>query len=202
MTLGARFQHTAARRRLHSVSLAAVSLRRFQHTAARRRLLIQAGNQDCASRVSTHSRPKAAAFFKFGIVCMTQFQHTAARRRLRRAAYDQISCVMVSTHSRPKAAAQTWKFASPVVMVSTHSRPKAAAISDGSKPCYLPRFNTQPPEGGCEFMGRKLSMEQWFQHTAARRRLPSQVDNLNKWINVSTHSRPKAAACGDKARLG
>ena len=33
-----------------------------------------------------------------------------------------------------------------------------------------------------------------FQHTAARRRLPTEKANLVGAINVSTHSRPKAAA--------
>ena len=57
-------------------------------------------------------------------------------------------------------------------MVSTHSRPKAAAsltalCDDGTL---------------------------WFQHTAARRRLPSFFFELKLNLFVSTHSRPKAAA--------
>ena len=33
-----------------------------------------------------------------------------------------------------------------------------------------------------------------FQHTTARRRLPTEKTNLVGAINVSTHNRPKAAA--------
>ena len=56
----------------------------FQHTAARRRLLAYPSRYQYGARVSTHSRPKAAASSK-------------AMAILRQ---------MVSTHSRPKAAAQ------------------------------------------------------------------------------------------------
>ena len=58
--------------------------REFQHTAARRRLLAYPSRYQYGARVSTHSRPKAAASSK-------------AMAILRQ---------MVSTHSRPKAAAQ------------------------------------------------------------------------------------------------
>ena len=78
-------------------------------------------------------------------------------------------------------------------------------------------FNTQPPEGGCAHRRMCRKTEWLFQHTAARRRLPEIAlfvkDNrlfqhtaarrrLPKERlggvcveNVSTHSRPKAAAC-------
>ena len=55
----------------------------FQHTAARRRLLVFCDSCCHIERVSTHSRPKAAA----------------------RIARFYISIYSVSTHSRPKAAA-------------------------------------------------------------------------------------------------
>ena len=98
----------------------------------------------------------------------------------------------VSTHSRPKAAAVPLPHGFFFFGVSTHSRPKAAV------PAYLPRrnrawfqhtaarrrlqphrlsicggerFNTQPPEGGCD--------------------LPTAMLDI---AYVSTHSRPKAAA--------
>ena len=100
-----------------------------------------------------------------------KFQHTAARRRLRRF------------------------------------------ILSPCKPCC---FNTQPPEGGCarphgtmpawtEFQHtaarRRLLIRcsggfclGAFQHTAARRRLPDVMVYLCEKSQVSTHSRPKAAA--------
>ena len=77
------FQHTAARRRLHSDNNPTKTHLEFQHTAARRRL------QDSHCRlllkryVSTHSRTKAAA------------NKTNNKERIKH----------VSTHSRTKAAA-------------------------------------------------------------------------------------------------
>ena len=96
------------------------------------------------------------------------FQHTAARRRL-----ETITLTLryrgVSTHSRPKAAAKNaGKTKSPKSFQHTAARRRlyraAAAISKGG------RFNTQPPEGG------------WLQSSG---RLLI--------VDVSTHSRPKAA---------
>ena len=166
----------------------------FQHTAARRRLL-KIGKLSCvANNVSTHSRPKAAATISFA----SKYLHA------------------VSTHSRPKAAADCDCDGRRETMVSTHSRPKAAATCHACCTCYCCRFNTQPPEGGCNrvvlILGVKCSFNtqppeggcgsalvNWlqvnkFQHTAARRRLRLQF--LPKFLPlvVSTHSRPKAAA--------
>ena len=77
----------------------------FQHTAARRRLLPIALNRCDDSKVSTHSRPKAAA------------DGNLPRDIL----------AIVSTHSRPKAAADLRLVGQVKTNVSTHSRPKAAA---------------------------------------------------------------------------
>ena len=100
----------------------------FQLTAARRRLVFHQRLKPLPTRVSTHSRPKAAG------------------RPLCFALID----VQVSTHSRPKAAGgeaeQTrWDFG-----VSTHSRPKAAGTVTGTSVYIERRFNSQPPEGGWE----------------------------------------------------
>ena len=75
------------------------------------------------------------------------FQHTAARRRLQYNEMLAFGMDEVSTHSRPKAA----------------GRARAYRERSGS-------FNTQPPEGGCEYDALTTTQ-----------------------INVSTHSRPKAA---------
>ena len=100
----------------------------------------------------------------------------------------------VSTHSRPKAAASGEKAGAPLWPVSTHSRPKAAAFyhfkSHGRAIC----FNTQPPEGGCSGGGILLRRGREFQHTAARRRLLARLLTHLGRNQVSTHSRPKAAA--------
>ena len=77
------------------------------------------------------------------------------------------------------------------------------------------RFNTQPPEGGwcllthhyqfwllfqhtaarrrLVFIMRDFFKILWFQHTAARRRLAGLKALFDSFLNVSTHSRPKAA---------
>ena len=101
---------------------------RFQHTAARRRLQKPLEGFEASERVSTHSRPKAAA----------KLHH--------RGRFDK----NVSTHSRPKAAAsKNWRITGELI-VSTHSRPKAAANKSGHRQKRTPGFNTQPPEGGCQ----------------------------------------------------
>ena len=123
------FQLTAARRRLLPPNNAPCRRALFQLTAARRRLQRGFSGYPITSRVSTHSRPKAAAtvtsvtcaaWKKFQLTAARRrlrfkdggkgrravFQLTAARRRLRvlSAAYNATS--VVSTHSRPKAAAR------------------------------------------------------------------------------------------------
>ena len=144
--------------------------------------------------VSTHSRPKAAAW-----LCRRTGYHTrvsthsrpkAAAENRRRQKINYI----VSTHSRPKAAALcNWMEALPDD-VSTHSRPKAAAQTGNLRRRACAGFNTQPPEGGCKRTARATNSLKAFQHTAARRRLQSSVvGNDCEWF-VSTHSRPKAAA--------
>ena len=80
-------------------------------------------------KVSTHSRPKAAAsdrIRRLAIAC--SFQHTAARRRLRTIKFNVYHNHLVSTHSRPNAAA-----------------PNTMNIE-----LAIYSFNTQPPEGGCD----------------------------------------------------
>ena len=122
------------------------------------------------------------------------FQHTAARRRLRYHPHKRFVFPRVSTHSRPKAAAGFY----------------------GLVCCNGISFNTQPPEGGClchekknkkilafqhTAARRRLLMrstvyadKQKFQHTAARRRLLARDKSGKLAEDVSTHSRPKAAA--------
>ena len=55
------FQHTAARRRLPNAYKNAINVNWFQHTAARRRLHVMMSVYVINGKVSTHSRPKAAA---------------------------------------------------------------------------------------------------------------------------------------------
>ena len=78
------------------------------------------------------------------------FQHTATRRWLH--------CLIVPSSKYSK--------------VSTHSHPKVAASFAPQKEAALACFNTQPPEGGCNLIGR----------------------NIQAVKIVSTHSHPKVAA--------
>ena len=145
--------------------------------------------------VSTHSRPKAAAFVKtlktgnglqfqhtaarrrllgfFANFRRTlRFQHTAARRRLLMGKLFAIKQGFVSTHSRPKAAAdhntKVKNFISPV---STHSRPKAAAIDQSQKYELIEVSTHSRPKAAALTKPLKMGKYMQFQHTAARRRL-------------------------------
>ena len=60
---------------------------------------------DDKSKVSTHSRPKAAGLNQNGVTLSAiMFQLTAARRRLDSTLFLANRTPTVSTHSRPKAA--------------------------------------------------------------------------------------------------
>ena len=129
------------------------------------------------------------------------FQHTAARRRLETLFCPQAPSCRVSTHSRPKAAGQLHILHCQRYNVSTHSRPKAAGRRN--RPALFRRqsFNTQPPEGGwihCYAVCRQFLR---FQHTAARRRLAMLENAYKICVNVSTHSRPKAAGMDFRGHL-
>ena len=123
--------------------------------------------------VSTHSRPKAAAYEVF----------------------NTYRCTIVSTHSRPKAAASNCSSTSSSVILFQHTaaRRRLLKVTDQLKICNS-RFNTQPPEGGCLLAKTNADIFAQFQHTAARRRLLSYNSNNVSCSSVSTHSRPKAAA--------
>ena len=101
------------------------------------------------------------------------------------------------------------------VDVSTHSRPRAAGPTFAFSANACKGFNTQPPEGGwtrkCTEHGEYLAFQHTaargrleertvvlilglpFQHTAARGRLVNGDGKNQAVIDVSTHSRPRAA---------
>ena len=122
------------------------------------------------------------------------FQHTTARRRLLPRRKIWTADQAVSTHSRPKAAARRFKQIFDRLDVSTHSHPKAAAFSVSVPTPPGTGFNTQPPEGGCRRDRGAPCSAPWCQHTAARRRLRPTKTHSARPPDVSTHSRPKAAA--------
>ena len=164
--------------------------------------------------VSTHSRPKAAAHWAFlrlfFRVCFNTQPPEGGCLKGRPAS----NMTPVSTHSRPKAAApgvQDLQAANPV---STHSRPKAAASLpkefSGSKmfqhtaarrrlrqptlstPANI-SFNTQPPEGGCDWLTYTFQIDPVSTHSRPKA-AAHQFHIFSFRFPVSTHSRPKAAA--------
>ena len=100
------------------------------------------------------------------------FQHTAARRRLLIVRLADLKDYEVSTHSRPKAAAVALTRQTKIEYKFQHTAARRRLLN-GRKQV------------------QKLGM---FQHTAARRRLPTRGRLEFKFKEVSTHSRPKAAA--------
>ena len=83
---------------------------RFQHTAARRRLVVRPDLVSDGNDVSTHSRPKAAgallAYEAYEVVVSTHSRPKAAGASL----LPPFVGFVVSTHSRPKAAGTTFLF--------------------------------------------------------------------------------------------
>ena len=128
------FQHTAARRRLPTSSSQMDSVVEFQHTAARRRLLLISDKIPSPNKVSTHSRPKAAATNLYSLTLLplgfnTQPPEGGCASELKneimqfyesfntqppeggcRRAFNYTNTTPVSTHSRPKAAALNFNF--------------------------------------------------------------------------------------------
>ena len=64
-------------------------------------------------------------------------------------------------------------------------------------------FNTQPPEGGCQAFNRQDCCDQVSTHSRPKAAAKEQLPEI-KAMYVSTHSRPKAAAgrVGGVCRMG
>ena len=123
-----RFQHTAARRRLHKSPLPPLH-RHAVSTHSRPKAAANSLPQVAGlSLVSTHSRPKAAADIKKLLIDKDKgFQHTAARRRLQ---------------TKMTTCAMYWMFQ------HTAARRRLRLLL-GRWSHVRRSFNTQPPEGGC-----------------------------------------------------
>ena len=150
------------------------------------------------SGVSTHSRPKAAGPNWAKSRYRNKFQHTAARRRL-----------------------ETSKLATALELMFQHTAARRRLAGLRCIRSCNGSFNTQPPEGGWLTSPKSCDATQWFQHTAARRRLgtficaettPQMFQHtaarrrlvgvsyvVERFIIVSTHSRPKAAGASLKS---
>ena len=100
------------------------------------------------------------------------FQHTAARRRLPSSSAS-VNSNHISFNTQP---------------------PEGGCVITCSNIGGIRSFNTQPPEGGCLPRAHPFNKLLWFQHTAARRRLLARTLIFIDGDDVSTHSRPKAAA--------
>ena len=104
--LPAKFQHTAARRRLVSyLNSPTTRASPSFNTQPPEGGWSEPSKQGRRTVVSTHSRPKAAGDHRENQSRATfSFQHTAARRRLGFCRVHNLIILSVSTHSRPKAA--------------------------------------------------------------------------------------------------
>ena len=143
------FQLTAARRRLLGLHRKGYAFPLFQLTAARRRLQAFSSGFGSEQRVSTHSRPKAAAKLQFGNWVKALFQLTAARRRLPPNTSSTIRTPKFQLTAARRRLLLRRDGGGGAHYVSTHSRPKAAAFVKRLERMGLIRFNSQPPEGGC-----------------------------------------------------
>ena len=124
---------------------------RFQLTAARRRLRNTRVFAPKHAGVSTHSRSKAAACPDTS--CTTAslpFQLTAARRRLQDSRDNYITRSLFQlTAARRRLRHSSCSRRIKVRFVSTHSRSKAAARDRKHRGHHARCFNSQPLEGGC-----------------------------------------------------
>ncbi len=122
--------------------------------------------------VSTHSRPKAAAIFVEIVLVIFLFQHTAARRRLHKSLSPLISSgeFQHTAARRRLLKSCVGNFGTPTFQ---HTAARRRLLLTYLLILFqVSSFNTQPPEGGCNFLTYSLGP-----------------------TLVSTHSRPKAAAC-------
>ena len=104
----------------------------------------------------------------------------------------------VSTHSRLKAAGEPYVADYLDFNVSTHSRLKAAGSVVLSGVGRDTRFNTQPPEGGWESTSMDAAIDKGF-NTQPPEGGWAKDRVMSGWVDVSTHSRLKAA--GPKTAL-
>ena len=109
---------------------------------------------------------------------------------------------MVSTHSRPKAAGQRGAIMRPFKHRFNTQPPEGGWRAERSTVSFFRGFNTQPPEGGWLSFFNYLLTFNWFQHTAARRRLAMPASIFPSVRTVSTHSRPKAAGAKRQKQRG
>ena len=230
------FQHTAARRRLGLIQSAGRRGHGFQHTAARRRLAECSRIENKGNSVSTHSRPKAAGVPSeswLSVKCCfntqppeggwrkkppspkppdsfnTQppeggwlnglartlsnavFQHTAARRRLA-GKMQEVGNVGRFQHTAARRRLGVCLIFGAVARLFQHTAARRRLVGrlgrEGGGTC----FNTQPPEGGwaCSVLRpARINVSTHSRPKAAG----GMLGKIGRFGMVSTHSRPKAA---------
>ena len=77
--------------------------------------------------------------------------------------------------------------------VSTHSRLKAAGPANETRPYFTCRFNTQPPEGGWKRLFKYVSRQKCFNTQPPEGGWERELVDVSFVMDVSTHSRLKAA---------
>ena len=121
------------------------------------------------------------------------FQHTAARRRLRHG-YFLLLVGGKFQHTAARRRLHRHRLHRRLRMRFNTQPPEGGCQANPSRPCPTQRFNTQPPEGGChrqhDFAHRIGAVSTHSRPKAAA----SYLICKREFIMVSTHSRPKAAA--------
>ena len=217
-----RFQHTAARRRLHGQPIFNRLPARFNtqpheggcHLRSRR------GRSHCGFNTQPHEGGCIHLIRAIYLVACfnTQpheggcrhirtvkphakaFQHTAARRRLLASRCASQGRQSVSTHSRTKAAAGANGEFIRRAAVSTHSRTKAAAVATFSLNLALgvsTHSRTKAAARICRFQLIRLLSFNTQPHEGG---CPASRLVEDVCLNVSTHSRTKAAASPARSR--
>ena len=104
----------------------------------------------------------------------------------------------VSTHSRPKAAAVLASVFIATERAFQHTAARRRLLIPPTMIGATSRFQHTAARRRLLGALRLISSYDEFQHTAARRRLLGQSIYSDYKLNVSTHSRPKAAASANK----
>ena len=144
------FQHTAARKRLLTLSKRVnACTREFQHTAARKRLqaTISPPSLTCGFQ-HTAARKRLLQILRRDPIALW-FQHTAARKRLQQATRKTYFCAMFQHTAARKRLPNLILMQAAGLEVSTHSRAEAAACGITGMKALVSSFNTQPRGSGC-----------------------------------------------------
>ena len=178
---------------------------RFQHTATRRWLHLNRFYINFSLCVSTHSHPKVAATPKEladavsdsfntqppegGCVqiqtCLPHsegFNTQPPEGGCFADIDDHSNFINVSTHSHPKVAAVGWKTWHAALILFQHTATRRWLLQYLRIRIKIDCFNTQPPEGGCNFVTADVNNMIQFQHTATRRWLRLMAERLLQWV--------------------